>query len=153
MRTGRSRSSTWACQEPGASWSSWPMSGPEGQLTPGSGRQRRGNLKSEVSYGNRRLRLCSAALPDGELLALLLAIDGLNYGRERDIRVRHRDIVRLTAMSRSAVSGGIYRLTAADIIRTGDGISERFSGLVQVPYVDRLKDFALGAVGAKQVVQ
>ena len=65
--------------------------------------------------------------------------------------MRQRDIVRLTVMSRSAVAGGISRLTSADLIRIGDDNSERFSGLVHVPDVDRLKDYALSEVREKQV--
>ena len=80
-----------------------------------------------------------------------LALDGEDHGREREIILRQRDIVRLTVMSRSAVAGGISRLTSADLIRIGDDNSDRFSGLVHVPDVDRLKDYALSEVGEKQV--
>ena len=80
-----------------------------------------------------------------------LALNGEDYGREREIAVRQRDIVRLTVMSRSAVAGGISRLTSTGLIRIGDDNSERFSGLVHVPDVDRLKDYALNEVREKQV--
>ena len=80
-----------------------------------------------------------------------LALDSEDYGRGREISVRQRDIVRLTVMSRSAVAAGISRLTSADLIRIGDDTSERFSGLVHVPDVDRLKDYALSEVREKQV--
>ena len=43
------------------------------------------------------------------------------------------------------------RLTSADLIRIGDDNSERFSGIVHVPDVDRLKDYALSEVREKQV--
>ena len=80
-----------------------------------------------------------------------LALDGKDYGHGREIPVRQRDIVRLTVMSRSAVAGGISRLTSADLIRIGTDNSERFSGLVHVPDVDRLKDYALSEVRDRQV--
>ena len=80
-----------------------------------------------------------------------LALSGEDHGREREITLRQRDIVRLTVMSRSAVAGGISRLTSTDLIRIGDDNSERFSGLVHVPDVDRLKDYALSEVREKQV--
>ncbi len=80
-----------------------------------------------------------------------LALIGEDHGREREITLRQRDIVRLTVMSRSAVAGGISTLAAEELIRIGDDNSERFSGLVHVPDVDRLKDYALSEVREKQV--
>ena len=81
-----------------------------------------------------------------------LALSGQDHGCEREIAVRQRDIVRLTVMSRSAVAGGISRLAAADLLRIGDDNSERFSGLVHVPDVDRLKAYVLSEVYEKQVL-
>ena len=80
-----------------------------------------------------------------------LALNSEDYGHGREIPVSQRDIVRLTVMSRSAVAGGISRLTSADLIRIGDDNSERYSGLVHVPDVVRLKDYALSEVREKQV--
>ena len=80
-----------------------------------------------------------------------LALNSEDYGHGREIPVSQRDIVRLTVMSRSAVAGGIARLTSADLIRIGDDNSERFSGLVHVPDVDQLKNYALSEVREKQV--
>ncbi len=80
-----------------------------------------------------------------------LALSGQDHGREREIAVRQRDIVRLTVMSRSAVAGEIATLASADLIRIGGDNSERFSGLVHVPDVDRLKDYALSEVRGKKV--
>ena len=80
-----------------------------------------------------------------------LALKGEDYGRDREVAVRQRDIVRLTVMSRSAVAGGISRLATSDLIGIGDDTNERFSGLIRVPDVDRLKDYALGEVREKQV--
>ena len=67
-----------------------------------------------------------------------LALNGKDHGCEREVTLRQRDIVRLTVMSRSAVAGGISTLAAEELIRIGDDNSERFSGLVHVPNVDRL---------------
>ena len=80
-----------------------------------------------------------------------LALSGEDHGCEREIILRQRDIVRLTVMSRSAVAGGISRLADADLIRIGDSNSERFSGIVSVPDVGQLKDYALSEVREKQV--
>ena len=80
-----------------------------------------------------------------------LALTGEDHGHEREITLRQRDIVRLTVMSRSAVAGGISTLAAAELIRIGSDTSERYSGIVQVPEVDRLKDYALSEVREKQV--
>ncbi len=80
-----------------------------------------------------------------------LALNGEDHGSEREITLRQRDIVRLTVMSRSAVASGISTLAAEELIRIGDDNSERFSGLVHVPDVDRLKDYALREVREKQV--
>ena len=80
-----------------------------------------------------------------------LALRGEDHGCEREITLRQRDIVRLTVMSRSAVAGGISTLASAGLIRIGDENSERFSGLVHVPDVDQLKEYALSEVREKQV--
>ena len=80
-----------------------------------------------------------------------LALRGEDHGCEREIILRQREIVRLTVMSRSAVAGGISTLSAAGLIRIGDDNSERFAGLVHVPDVDQLKDYALGEVRERQV--
>ena len=62
-----------------------------------------------------------------------------------------RDIVRLTVMSRSAVASGVSSLVSANVIRIGDYNSERFTGLVLVPDVDQLKDYALREVREREV--
>ncbi len=80
-----------------------------------------------------------------------LALRGEDHGYEREITLRQREIVRLTVMSRSAVAGGISTLTSAGLIRIGDENSERFSGIVNVPDVDQLKDYALSEVRDRQV--
>ena len=80
-----------------------------------------------------------------------LALSGEDHGGKREISLRQGDIVRLTVMSRSAVSSGIAGLVSEDIIRIGDDNSDRFAGRVRVPDVDRLKDYALSEVREKQV--
>lgn len=79
-----------------------------------------------------------------------LALNGEDFGGEREISIRQGDIVRLTAMSRSAVASGISRLASTKVIHLGTN-SERFAGLIYVPDVDRLKDYALSEVREKQV--
>ena len=80
-----------------------------------------------------------------------LALRGEDYGREREIRVLQRDIVRLTVMSRSAVASGVSSLVSAQVIRIGTDNSERFTGLVHVPDVEPLKDYALSEVREREV--
>ena len=79
-----------------------------------------------------------------------LALNGQDYGREREIAVRQRDIVRLTVMSRSAVAGRIAQLASCDLIHLGNR-SDRCTGLVRVPNVKRLKDNALSEVRGRQI--
>ena len=100
------------------------------------------------------ISLATSGSPAPRVAAALisrLALEGEDYGRNRKITVRQRDIVRLTVMSRSAVASGISRLAAAELIGIGGDNNERFSGVVQVPDVDRLKDYAFGEVREKQV--
>ena len=80
-----------------------------------------------------------------------LALEGQDYGRNREVAVRQSDIVRLTVMSRSAVGGGISILAKTNLIGIGYEGNERFSGRVRVPDVDRLKDYALSEVRDRQV--
>ena len=80
-----------------------------------------------------------------------LALVGEDYGQDRIIDIRQRNLVRLTVMSRSAVASGISRLASAGLIGIGDDNNERFSGQVQVPDVDQLKNYALSEVREKQV--
>ena len=80
-----------------------------------------------------------------------LALTSEDYGQEREVRIRQSEIARLTVMSRSAVAAGISGLSSAKLIRTGDTNGERFSGIVHVPDVDQLKDYAYSEVREKQV--
>ncbi len=80
-----------------------------------------------------------------------LALIGADSGTNCRINIRQQDIVRLTVMSRSAVASAISRLSAADLIGIGDDERERFSGVVLIPDVDKLKHFAFSEVREKQV--
>ena len=75
-----------------------------------------------------------------------LALVGTDYGSECDVIVRQRDIVRLTVMSRSAVASGIATLLDENLINFGNPGQERYSGVVHIPEVGRLKDRALDDV-------
>ena len=100
------------------------------------------------------ISLATSGSPTSRVAAALisrLALNGEDYGREREIEVRQRDIVRLTVMSRSAVASGVSSLAAAEAIRVGGDKSERFTGLVHVPDVERLKNHALSEVREKEV--
>jgi len=100
------------------------------------------------------ISLATSGSPTSRVAAALvsrMALKGEDYGREREIRVLQRDIVRLTVMSRSAVASGLSSLVSAEVIRIGTDNSERFTGLVQVPDVEKLKDLALSEVREREV--
>ena len=100
------------------------------------------------------ISLATSGSPASRVAAALvsrLALNGEDHGREREIRVRQRDIVRLTVLSRSAVASGISNLVSAKVIRIGDNNSERFTGLVHVPDVELLKEHAFSEVREKEV--
>ena len=100
------------------------------------------------------ISLATSGSPVSRVAAALvsrLALVGEDYGCERDIRVRQRDIARLTVLSRSAVASGISNLVAANVIRIGAHDRERFTGLVHVPDVDQLKERAFSEVRGKEV--
>lgn len=79
-----------------------------------------------------------------------LALDGEDYGRDREISLRQGDITRLTVMSRSAVSAGIMKLTSERVIHIGMN-NERFSGKIHIPDVYRLKRYVFSDVWNKQI--
>lgn len=70
-----------------------------------------------------------------------LALDGLDHGFARTINIKQKDLARLTTLSRSAVADGLAALIDGEAISLAAGAS-RFSGVVVVPNVDRLKDAA-----------
>ena len=100
------------------------------------------------------ISLAASGSPTSRVAAALvsrLALKGEDYGHEREIGVLQRDIVRLTVMSRSAVASGIASLVSAQVIRVGTDNSERFTGLVYVPDVEQLKDYALSELLEREV--
>ena len=98
--------------------------------------------------------LATSGTPSSRVAAALvsrLALIGDDYGSDRTIAIRQKDLVRLTTMSRSAVADGLGSLTAAGAIRSGDDPAARFAGVVSVPDVDRLKDQAFAEVRDRAV--
>ena len=83
-----------------------------------------------------------------------LALSSNDYGQDREIPIRQKDLTRLTAMSRSAVADGLAALVDAQVIRLG-GLGgtrpSRFAGVVMVPDVDFLKDYAFAEVQEKDI--
>ncbi len=75
-----------------------------------------------------------------------LALDDLDFGTERVISIRQKDLGRLTTLSRSAVAAGLTDLAESGAIRWGEGPGARFRGEVLVPDVDALKDRAFADV-------
>ena len=80
-----------------------------------------------------------------------LALVDIDYGAERIIPIRQKDLVRLTTLSRSAVAAGLSELAATGAIRWGDGPGARFKGEVLVPDVDALKDQAFADVRVREL--
>ena len=80
-----------------------------------------------------------------------LALVDLDYGADRIIPIRQKDLVRLTTLSRSAVAAGLSELAATGAIRWGDGPGARFKGEVKVPEVDALKDQAFADMRAREL--
>ena len=75
-----------------------------------------------------------------------LALEGDDYGKDRTIEVKQKDLVRLTTMSRSAVADGLAALMDSSAISQGNEPPARFSGVVSIPDVNRLKDCAFAEV-------
>ena len=75
-----------------------------------------------------------------------LALEGDDYGEDKTVEVKQKDLVRLTTMSRSAVADGLAALMDASAISQGNEPPARFSGVVSIPDVNRLKDCAFAEV-------
>ena len=99
--------------------------------------------------------LATSGTPSSRVAAALvsrLALIGDDYGRDRTIEIRQKDLVRLTTMSRSAVADGLGALAAAGAIGSpGGDPSARFAGVVRVPDVDCLKNQAFAEVRDRAV--
>ena len=83
-----------------------------------------------------------------------LALSSNDYGQDREIPIRQKDLTRLTAMSRSAVADGVAALVDAQVIRLGGlggARTSRFGGVIMVPDVDLLKDHAFAEVQEKEI--
>ena len=93
--------------------------------------------------------LATTGTPASRVAAALvsrLALTGDDHGEERTIKIRQKDLVRLTTMSRSAVADGLTSLAAEGAITIGSEPSSRFAGVVEVPDVECLKDQAFAEV-------
>ena len=80
-----------------------------------------------------------------------LALSSNDYGQDREITIRQKDLTRLTAMSRSAVADGLTALANARVIHLGNARKSRFAGVVMVPDVDLLKDHAFAEVKGREI--
>ena len=98
--------------------------------------------------------LATNGSPSSRVAAALvsrLALDDLDFGADRVIAVRQKDLGRLTTMSRSAVAAGLVELAEADVISWGDSASARFKGEVVVRDVELLKARAFSEVVEREI--
>ena len=98
--------------------------------------------------------LATSGSPHSRVAAALvsrLALLGTDYGKDRSIEVRQKDLGRLTTMSRSAVADGLTGLVEAGVVRLGGDHRSRFTGVVVVPDVDTLKDHAFRDVQTREI--
>ena len=79
-----------------------------------------------------------------------LVLSGDDHGGDRRIVVKQKDLARLTTLSRSAVADGLGELLRMQAIRLGGDRSPRFTGVVLVPDVNRLKDHAFADVRERE---
>ena len=95
--------------------------------------------------GSPRARVAAA-------LVSRLGIRGEDFGRNREIRIRQIDLVRLTALSRTAVASGLRDLVESELVKhSGRSHARYFSGRLVVPDVDALKDAAFADVRANVI--
>ena len=98
--------------------------------------------------------LATSGTPPSRVAAALvsrLALMGNDFGEDRRIDIRQKDLVRLTTMSRSAVSDGLSKLIDAGVVELGGERPTRFAGVVLVPDVDSLKDQAFSDVRDREI--
>ena len=98
--------------------------------------------------------LATSGSPHSRVAAALvsrLALLGTDYGKNRSIEVRQKDLGRLTTMSRSAVADGLAGLVEARAVRLGGHGRSRFAGVVIVPDVDTLKEHAFLDVQTREI--
>ncbi len=80
-----------------------------------------------------------------------LALEDLDFGADRRVVVRQKDIARLTTMSRSAVAAGLAELAEANVIRWAARPGARFAGEVLAPDVDLLNEHAFQDVWEREI--
>ena len=98
--------------------------------------------------------LATSGTPSSRVAAALvsrLALSSNDYGQDREIPIRQKDLIRLTAMSRSAVADGLTALANVQVIHLGNARKSRFAGVVIVPDVDLLKDHAFAEVKGREI--
>lgn len=98
--------------------------------------------------------LATSGAPASRVAAALvsrLALDDLDFGKERRIEVKQKDLARLTTLSRSAAAIGLAELAEAKVIAWGDGPGARFAGEVLVPDVEKLKQQAFLDVRTREI--
>ncbi len=98
--------------------------------------------------------LATSGAPSSRVAAALisrLVLAGDDYGEDREIEVKQKDLARLTTLSRSAVADGLAELLKAQAIRLGGDRPSRFAGLVIVPEVNLLKDHAFADVREREI--
>ena len=98
--------------------------------------------------------LATSGAPASRVAAALvsrLALDDLDFGNDRRIQVKQKDLARLTTLSRSAAAIGLAELAEAKVIAWGDGPGARFAGKVLVPDVEALKQQAFLDVRTREI--
>ena len=98
--------------------------------------------------------LATSGAPASRVAAALvsrLALDDLDFGRDRRIAAKQKDLARLTTLSRSAAAIGLAELAEAQVISWGDGPGARFAGEVLVPDVEALKQHAFLDVRTREI--
>jgi len=100
--------------------------------------------------------LATTGRPPSRVAAALvsrLALEGIDYGQNRAITVKQKDLARLTTMSRSAVADGLADLIGAKAIQLDEGNQARFSGHIRIPDVEHLKNAAFSEVRDRTIVR
>ena len=98
--------------------------------------------------------LATSGAPAARVAAALvsrLALDDLDFGEDRRIAIRQKDVARLTTLSRSAAAIGLAELAEAQVIAWGEGPGARFGGQVLVPDVAALKQQAFLDVRTREI--
>lgn len=82
-----------------------------------------------------------------------LALRGEDSGADRELEITQKELVRLTAMSRTGVSEGLARLSDEGLIRSEAVRGEKryITGRLAIPDVWRLKDRAFSDVLDRQI--